>query len=290
MGQKRMIWSVIIIIVGVALYMIPCFFRGFAADNLPTIEKVFYASQIVSATFVIVGVVIAAWQYFIVSKSEIAKLETDRVQRAIDLSLYYNDEILTLFVAIKRVYDYSGIIEIMQDVPRKEMVYFDEAEKNDIIKPSQLRELNEIERSNRFVSLIKESNEIYDLHIIMPVTSTSTPEHTYTNNNDNDNDFIISAFKSRMVLRLLNNLEYFSMHFIHHTADDSVVYQSLHQTYLEMVSLLYSAIASQNKIGHEKFYTNVIDLYRIWYETDSENCEKANANSEKIISRGTIVS
>jgi len=77
--------------------------------------------------------------------------------------------------------------------------------------------------------------------------------------------------------RLANQLEWFSMAFTHHLADCDVVYQSLHQTYLEIVKILYFRLSFPNVETSEKCFTNIIDLFLQWQkqkDADLENCEK----------------
>ncbi len=57
------------------------------------IETLYYTTQIISSIFVISGVVIAVWQYYLTSKSTKTEIEIQQVQRAIDLSEYYKDNI-----------------------------------------------------------------------------------------------------------------------------------------------------------------------------------------------------
>lgn len=42
------------------------------------------------------------------------------------------------------------------------------------------------------------------------------------------------AFMIDEVSGVLNNIEYFAMNFAHGVADDSVVYRSLHQSYIDI--------------------------------------------------------
>lgn len=93
---------------------------------------------------------------------------------------------------------------------------------------------------------------------------------------------------SKIVNDLLNDMEYFSMHFTHGVADESVVYQSLHQTYVECVQLLYYNIAINNKTDGTQYYTNVVELYRIWYEKQRMNREKC-IQSGRVVSKGKSV-
>ena len=70
---------------------------------------------------------------------------------------------------------------------------------------------------------------------------------------------------------LLNKLEFFSMYFTSKLADESVVYQSLHQVFLSTVQELYGIIVYKNDVGgKDKYFTNIIELYRLWASRDEE--------------------
>ena len=59
-------------------------------------------------------------------------------------------------------------------------------------------------------------------------------------------------------MRLLNNLEFFAMHFMNDVANEEIVYRSLHKTYID--------ICLNNVKDGSKLYTNVIALYNKWKE------------------------
>ena len=68
-------------------------------------------------------------------------------------------------------------------------------------------------------------------------------------------------------LFLLNKLEWISMYFIQKLADEDIVYQSLHQTYLKSIEMLYFKIVGYNDgNGTDKYFTNIIALYVLWQE------------------------
>jgi hypothetical protein len=84
---------------------------------------------------------------------------------------------------------------------------------------------------------------------------------------------------------LLNKLEWFAMHFTTNLADDTVVYQSLHQVYLMTIKGLYFYIASKNTEGiKDKYYCHIIELYKRWsdqYKSD-KNIEKQIEEDNKV--------
>lgn len=75
--------------------------------------------------------------------------------------------------------------------------------------------------------------------------------------------FYISDF-NHSVNDLLNTLEYFCMYFNTGVADSKVIYQSIHQTFLSTVQLMYFFIAKKNKDSIDKYYVNIICLYNEW--------------------------
>ena len=85
-------------------------------------------------------------------------------------------------------------------------------------------------------------------------------------------------FMNNIVMETLNNLEFFSMNFNYNIADESVVYQSLHKTFLEVVYLLYYNIAVNNEPGDKKLFTNIIELYNLW-QKKSEETKNEELNS-----------
>ncbi|MDR0851680.1 MAG: hypothetical protein LBN36_04235 [Clostridiales Family XIII bacterium] len=64
----------------------------------------------------------------------------------------------------------------------------------------------------------------------------------------------------------LNRLEYFSMYFNTDLANSGVVYQSLHQTFISAVQLMYFDISSRNTDSKDYYFTNVLKLFNKWNE------------------------
>lgn len=88
--------------------------------------------------------------------------------------------------------------------------------------------------------------------------------------------FILWSEFNEIQIETLNSLEFFAMNFTSEVADETMVFQSLHQTYLNIVQLLYYQIAIRNTNVKDKYYTNIIALYHTWSARDLENENKAN--------------
>lgn len=63
---------------------------------------------------------------------------------------------------------------------------------------------------------------------------------------------------------LLNQLEWFAMNCRYGLADEALLYQPLHQTFLSIVWMLYPTISIRNRTGDSKLYTNIIWLFLKW--------------------------
>lgn len=64
----------------------------------------------------------------------------------------------------------------------------------------------------------------------------------------------------------LNNLEYFAMNFNRKLASEKAIYQSIHQSYIKFVELLYVYVCYANLTENDdlKYYTNIVELYDTW--------------------------
>lgn len=121
----------------------------------------------------------------------------------------------------------------------------------------------------------------------------------YKNKDSKDLDVIRSSklhllvYLEKLKGRLLNKLETMSMQFNQNIADQEVVYQSLHQTFLRFVKLMYPHIASLNNEIFHQYYCNIKMLYNRWIleydkrlvkhekSKEAKAARKAQAISEK---------
>lgn len=82
--------------------------------------------------------------------------------------------------------------------------------------------------------------------------------------------------------KLLNSLEYMCMYIATEVADGEVIYNSLHQNFLNTIHLLYIFIASSNSDNKDKFYTNIIYVYNNWKEIYIRACKKEEKYMRKL--------
>lgn len=241
--------------------------------------NIYYITQIFTSLIVVSGGLVAVWQYSLTSRAERIKINTDCIQRAIDLAEYYKNNILEKYVVVQSVYDESGLMDIVKKINRNNMINFDNNELHNLLSESDIEEIKKIRESDKFLNAVIQADEIYNLGFNFERSARieknkETDQITVTIKKG----IVTQKFMGNIVTEILNNLEFFAMHFSHETADESVVYQSLHQTYLKIVHVLYYNIAILNDMGDSKYYTNVIDLYRKWDAKDKqEKSDKSNA-------------
>lgn len=77
----------------------------------------------------------------------------------------------------------------------------------------------------------------------------------------------------------MNTLEYFAMAVNQNVAESEMLYDSIHQTFLFFVKLVYPFICEQN-IDEELYYPNIIKLYKTWVSKKAKN-DKMKLKSEQ---------
>lgn len=287
MGVMKKI--VTFLVTGVLIYIT---YKGFTMNGAKTIsemltnrdalEKVYYIVQIIVGISVVAGAFVAVWQYVLTARSERMKINNDKVEKAVKLSGYYKDNILDGIVLFRNVFDESGIKEILGKIKPGDMKAFDKAELDVMLSSADIKAINKIMHSKEMMEIIKRENRCFEF-------GSGYLKHPDIIQDKEEIDSVTEqAVMSKTVNDLLNNMEYFSMHFTHGVADESVVYQSLHQTYVECVQLLYYNIAINNKTDGTQYYTNVVELYKTWYEKQTKNRENC-IRSGRVVSKGKSV-
>ena len=174
------------------------------------IELLYYNSQIVSSIFVVTGVVIAGWQYYLSSKSAIVQMDIERVQRAIDLAEYYKDNILEKYGPIKLVYEESGVLEILNDVKKDEFKRFDMMEAEQILSDNSIKKLKDLQNTPKFTQAVLEASKIYDFGIdfksLMEIKDIKSEDNKMIVTIDTTK--LIMHFMKDYVNDILNNIEF----------------------------------------------------------------------------------
>lgn len=286
--NHRKIVTITIITLTIILNLICSYvFWTYKKDQFDFIELLYYVSQVISALFVISGVVIAVWQYYLSYIDSKRNMDIIRVQKAIDLSEYYKDNILSYIAPIKYIFLNSGINEILSKIDTSKIKYFDNKELRLFLNDDDIEELKIIQNSEKFFNVVIKANSIYNLGL-----SKDLIKYYQKSNNrplSATDSEILSTILGKLITKVLNNMEFFSLHFTHEVADSSVVYKSLHQTYIIIVKMLYYHIAIKNPLSPSKYFTNIIELYELWNNKSIED-EEVYANGVRNLSnKGTVV-
>lgn len=290
---KKAVISIVSLLVILVMYK-TAVFNGVSSINdifinKDVLEKMYYLSQIITSVFVSVGVLVAGWQYVLSSKSEILKNRNEKVQKAIDLSEYYKDNILDKYCILFYVFTRCNMIKIIEEVKIENMNNFDIHELQDNFSKSQLDRLAEIINSDQFARIVVEASIRYNTPInekLIRLKKAEEGNKEYSEIEINKTA-LVNDFMNGIVCELLNSMEFFAMHFTHNVADESVVYQSLHKTYLEMVSVLYYNIA-KNNVDARKLYTNVIGLFNTWKRASMKQRKRVIFGTRNVIIKGSM--
>lgn len=271
-------------------------FKILRGSNLPdvTLEQIYYISQIIGAFLAVLGFGLAYRQYKIALAEKRVVHERESIQKAIDLSGYYKDYILGNWMLIKRVYEETGIADILNNIRYSDIEHFDQFELETVLPAAKAKEIREITETEKFIEVLSAVSLVMNFSDHRFSKDLEIPENAETKENIKKRvnvgvDVKGLKYEFRVALStVLNNMEYFSMHFTHKVADESVVYQSLHVTFIEIVHLLYFDISSNNSRSSEKkFYTNTIELYNIWKKKAEKQAIQCAEGDRKNIKRGT---
>ncbi len=228
-------------------------------------------------------------------------LKNDRESRlkAIEIADEFRILILSDLSYVSSVSKDLGISKILQSVQNSEFIHFDTDELKSLFgdqvkkleeinknlnKPENVTILSKLYMHNASLSP-EEFNRIFfffthdwDLEEILKVIDGLEEDVITSIFDKNINPVIIrhlySYYKMKIILcyhdkldNLLNKLEQLAMYFNNNLADEEVIYQSLHQTYLSIVKSLYYEISKRNQTNNtDKYYTNIIALYHKWSE------------------------
>lgn len=238
--------------------------------------SIWWEENIVDVVLLIVTIisVICAFLAYAFQKNK-AKKET-----ACRLAKYYAKDILPKLALIFGVLKTDKI-----DLYIKETV--------DLTKIKRFT-MSELEDMLRIVSIspgdfFKKIFEVHSKSILNAKIALSEDKREvirqYTNGIENGEvkmiDIALKDDFENEVPSILNDLEWFSMNCQYGVADEKLLFQSLHQSFLSAVWLLYPKICLVNQDDPEdKFYTNIIWLFNLW-ESRIENMKKKREKKGK---------
>lgn len=198
--------------------------------------------------------------------------ERAKKDAACDLAKYYAYDIMEKFqfvldvlvasklsVKIQELFPYDAICTMdrkeLDKVLQKAGKTFSEVEREIVLVPPEAIYTAKVLSARS----IAERNLIAKEYIVIQKADKDSPPRTkIVHENLLHNEYL------RKVAELLNCLEYFAMNCRYGLADEEMLYQSLHQTYISQVRLLYFFICKSNITNEDKVFTNLIWLFDLW--------------------------
>lgn len=190
--------------------------------------------------------------------------QRDRAKKeaACTLAEHYAKNILNRVDYISQVFKLSGLEKRVKEVFEfDDMIVFDRAELMSILQNQEIEystikfEMYEIE-PNVILNLTRYATFMSKDKAALPFLDIDT--------GDKDNSDLVKYAFRQEIIKLLNDLECFSMNCKYCIADETLLYQSLHQSFLSTVCLLYFFISDINASNEDKLFTNTIWLYTQW--------------------------
>lgn len=213
------------------------------------------------------------------------KNQKEEFSSAFAITKYYMDEILPQIDAVRLIVGKTGLNceEMLKKCKDHDLDFFDIQEFRKIYSPEDHKTISKIfcepiyideKTSLQALALIKKSSffelkkQIKDsLQIIINCGEKSEVAE------ENIKEDLAAQLNMCMTITA-NKIEYFSMFFNTKLAEDDVIFDSIHQTFLSAVQLLYYNAALRNNGTSQKYYTHTLKLYKKWRERFLLNQQK----------------
>lgn len=247
----------------------------------------------------LISLIFVAIQTMTLRKTYKYNCDWQEKEKAAELAQMYKNDILPSVSYIGKVLKETGIMDLLSNINADNIEYFNQTELFRLTNRNISERIERTQSDFKNISVLFVWRQVFiqrcnrKVHNINPtlirrwIDSESGAKDAEGNKiviSDEDKQTLLDSLwfeYASIVSDTLNDLEYFAMNFISGVADDSVVFQSLHQTYITLVQLLYYNIAIQNEHEKDKYYTNVIELYKRWSAADKENEKKISNALDK---------
>ena len=220
------------------------------------------------------SVICAFWAY-------VHQKDREKMDAACELARYYSEDVIQRYNFINAVLTMSGnTAEIKKLFPLQSLKNFDRAEMEQILKesghnPQQIvQRMMSVNPMTIFQAKIRTAKTIEERHALVQEYIDSHDTQGETGQTKMKNIDLLQYEFNGEVTMLLNNLEWFAMSCRYGLADEKMLYQSLHQTFL-------SHIWINNRNNEDKLFTNIIWLFILWRDRLREIQEKTQREQEE---------
>lgn len=280
-----------------------------------TFTQILDVFSLIANIAIVFSLLFAGYQTMLNKKSYDLSNDRAEKEKAIELAELYAKEVIPRLSYIYAIYDQIGISQIISKLKSDKLTQFDKDELSDLLSSADLESIEKALENIDYSILLKnkitlskkehfsisfyykvqnklqlqKSTDIFtvDFKAVQEALENTTidVEKFYSNLKMLQFDYL-NARKEFIAQKneLLNILEYFCMYFNTGVAAENVVYQSLHQSFLDVVKICYFDIAKFNETGKDKYYTNIIDLYNLWNTRYLNVC----SNEKELLRNNTV--
>lgn len=204
--------------------------------------NIYELSTIFANIIVMGGGIFAVYQYR-------KQKKLTRISNAIDIAKYFSTNIVDKACLVYTIF--CGCSEIMDIINKheteiKNAKYFNQNEYNTIFEEKERR--------------------LYKVFLMSSVKI------------DENNQIVVSE----ILQDVINQLEHCSISFNSGLAEDTAVYQSMHQVIFQLFPCVYPWIGDINKSSVDLYYTNLCELYVRWNKIREKAIYKENKAMKKL--------
>lgn len=183
-----------------------------------------------------------------------------RVQKKYNACLIaekYAKEILPRMRIFKSILEEIGVVGLLPHI--ENVSRFDLAELKDILQKDNLT----VETiKNMFLKI---TPDMWKRAILKTGSDFCSKEwYNLLASEENIAPAIVSISFEKFAHNLLNDLEAMATSLRYNIADESLIYQSLHQTYINYKRIFYFFISNENTLDENRYYENIVWLYHKW--------------------------
>ncbi|GAB6170098.1 hypothetical protein JCM1393_25580 [Clostridium carnis] len=245
----------------------------------------------------IIALLFVGYQIYSAKKEQKMQHDKQEILKAIELAELYAQKLMNNMSYLNSIFKASKIEKYFENIKYHDLKEFDRDELKKIFKGQDINKIyNEMENINenilmkaiinmksdldqdelnRHLDALKVSKYFEEMNKLLDAQGEIAATDEKANkkkekmlNEIKKQDMYYKIYCKKLYIDTLedtlNTLEYFCMYFNSGVADEETVYQSLHQSFLSMVKLVYFKIAYINETGKDKYYTNITELYNKW--------------------------
>lgn len=251
------------------------------------------AIAILTVIVAILTAIFIGYQALFFKKDYNLKNDKAEIEKAIEIAKLYEELLRNKMAYLQTVFKKIGIQNLLIDIKYDQLVEFDVKELNEILSKDNIKKLDEKRKNIDLRILIQSSILLKEISIeeylntleainniepslnhkgkqqIAPTLSDEVNKDQQKKKQRDKDTYEYYARKYNTqylntIGEIFNSLEFYCMSFNTCIANEKVVYQSLHQTFLSTIKMLYIYIAELNESGKDKLFINIIQLYNKW--------------------------